>query len=70
MKLERRTARLRKIKERLSSNTTICPEDEEQLLHSNPSDHYHISASRKFHFNITNFLAENKGDVATKVRCL
>ena len=67
---ERRTARLRSIKKRMATtdtSTVLGGDEDERLPHSDPSKHYHISNSRKVHFNITKWLADNKADQAVTV---
>lgn len=67
---ERRTARLRAIKKRVATtdtSTVLQGDEDERLPHSDPSEHYHISNSRKVHFNITKWLVENKTDQAVTV---
>jgi hypothetical protein len=68
---ERRVARLQRMKRQFAANenpmAVIRADDEETLPHSDPSEHYHISHSRKVHFNVTKWLADNQGDKAIEV---
>lgn len=69
---ERRVARLQQIKKQLaagqdSTTATHADNDDETLPQLNFSEHYHISHSRKDHFNLTRWLADNKDDKAVEV---
>jgi hypothetical protein len=68
-KLERRTARLREMRKRLlaEGRSVFQAVDEERLPRSNPGDHYHMSNSRKIHFDMTKWLWDNKDDQAVEV---
>ena len=50
-----------------STTVTRADDNNETLPRSNPSEHYHISHSRKVHFNITKWLADNKDNTAVQV---
>ncbi|KAH9010805.1 hypothetical protein EDB84DRAFT_1445518 [Lactarius hengduanensis] len=67
---ERRTARLRAMKKRSTNQTSstviLANNDDETLPQSDPSERYHVSHSRKIHFNITKWLADNKDDPAVE----
>ena len=42
----------------------------EQITYVDPTQHYHISSSKKSHENVTTFLAANKDDPAFEVSFL
>jgi hypothetical protein len=60
--IERRQARIRRIKHRLSS-TRAQAED----VATDPDVRYHIGSSQNMHQHIGTFLRETEGDPATKV---
>jgi hypothetical protein len=58
-------------KPRQKTLPTLDFAESESLPYTPPEFHYHISQSRNYHFNITQWLGENQGDPAIKVRnCL
>jgi predicted DNA-binding protein with PD1-like motif len=63
-RLERRESRLRRIREKLSSEGRLASEP----VPRTPQEHHHIGVSEKHHENIGHFLRKNEGDPAVQVQ--
>lgn len=63
-RLERRESRLRRIRERLSSEGVLPSEP----VSRTPQEHHHIGVSEKHHEDIGAFLRKNEGDPAVQVQ--
>lgn len=62
-RIERREARLRRIRARFSATR----HDACEAMVSSPYEHHHVGVSQNHHHHIGTFLRENSGDPAIKV---
>lgn len=62
--LERRAARLRRVRARLTREGGLQPE----AVPSTPQEHHHIGATQNNYIHIGTFLQKNTGDPAIQVR--
>ena len=63
-RIERRQARLRRIRAKISKESRV----HEEVVENTPEQHHHIGVSQKHYEHIGTFLQKNLGDPAIKVQ--